>query len=416
MQPLALRGARGFFLSGLGKQASHSARMNATDEVISGFYSAAANRTTWEEPLQRLSAALGLWATQIIGVDKQRGGLVFSACGWGMKQQPEVELDYIRFFHSANPRLTPALQLRGNQWFHCHEVFDERFVEGDTFYQEFLIPHGGRYISGTKLIDDEHHVFLLGAMRGAGSQPLGATDMDMLATVRHHAVEALKNQLHLRAQFAEFEMAKALFDQFSYPMLVLDEARGIWHMNSQGRDLLRERDILRDEGGVLMCGSATANNLLTEAIRSLHLSAGIQPHDIRRRVVTLDGASGRTWRLFLSPLRPEQSMGMFGAMPRALLIVHEDTDSGGDLDPLLVAECFSLTPAEARVAVRIAHGQSPKEIAAAHGTSEATVRSQLNRTLQKAGVARQPDLVRLLLSMPLRRVAAPAEKPQPTRH
>ena len=33
----------------------------------------------------------------------------------------------------------------------CHEHFDDAFVASNAFYQEFLIPYGGRYVSGTQL-------------------------------------------------------------------------------------------------------------------------------------------------------------------------------------------------------------------------------------------------------------------------
>lgn len=256
-------------------------------------------------------------------------------------------------------------------------------------------------MSATKLVDDDEFVFMLGLLRGVGSAPLAETDMPLLRTFKHHAGEALRNQLHLRKSFAEAEMARALFDQFRYPMLVIDESRGVWHANAVARSFLDSQGMLRMKDGLLVCGSHEANNRLTEAVRLLTMEReeNLLP-DVSRKVIALSSGS-RTLRLFVSPLRPEQAMGMFGPLPRALAIVHDSAAPIGQLDPLLVAECFSLSPAEARVAVKLVGGLPVKQIARTQGTSVPTVRTQVQRVMEKVGVTRQTDLVRILLTMPL---------------
>lgn len=58
------------------------------------------------------------------------------------------------------------------------------------------------------------------------------------------------------------------------------------------------------------------------------------------------------------------------------------------MDASLVADCFDLTPAEPAIAVTA-------------GVSRPTVRTHLQRVMEKTGVARQTDLVRLLSELPL---------------
>lgn len=66
------------------------------------------------------------------------------------------------------------------------------------------------------------------------------------------------------------------------------------------------------------------------------------------------------------------------------------------LDPFALANMFGLTPTEAKVAARLAEGLSAADIGAAHGTSQATVRSQIRQVLLKLGAQRTVDVVRLL--------------------
>ena len=69
------------------------------------------------------------------------------------------------------------------------------------------------------------------------------------------------------------------------------------------------------------------------------------------------------------------------------------------LDPALVAAGLGLTPTESRVAVLLTEGKSLREVAAATGCQETTIRWHLRQIFAKRGIARQAALVRLVLSL-----------------
>nr|MDA3888570.1 LuxR C-terminal-related transcriptional regulator [Allgaiera sp.] len=60
---------------------------------------------------------------------------------------------------------------------------------------------------------------------------------------------------------------------------------------------------------------------------------------------------------------------------------------------------LSLTPAEAAVALMLAEGLSPVEIADQRGTRLVTVRNQIKQAMWKADCRRQVDLVRRVLTL-----------------
>jgi len=64
--------------------------------------------------------------------------------------------------------------------------------------------------------------------------------------------------------------------------------------------------------------------------------------------------------------------------------------------PTVLQKLFGLTPAEERLAILIAGGATPAEIAQETGLSIATVRSQLASVFAKTQTTRQPELVALL--------------------
>jgi DNA-binding CsgD family transcriptional regulator len=69
----------------------------------------------------------------------------------------------------------------------------------------------------------------------------------------------------------------------------------------------------------------------------------------------------------------------------------------------LLRSLFDLTPAEARVARGLAAGESLDDIAENGGVSRNTVRSQLQKVMDKIGCTRQAEVTALLSS-----VTAPA--------
>ena len=65
----------------------------------------------------------------------------------------------------------------------------------------------------------------------------------------------------------------------------------------------------------------------------------------------------------------------------------------------LLSSSFRLTPAEARIACAIAHGESLATIAKAHGIAVTTAKTQLQAVFTKTGTHRQAELTALLARM-----------------
>lgn len=373
---------------------------DALDQIISGIYRAAAGLARWEDPLMAISRQLGLWGVQIIGVSKRSNTLLFSYEA-GTQLPPEAALDYLRKYHGLNPRLLPALQLQGDAWMHCHHLYDDDFVANDPFYQEFLIPHGGRYISGTKIMDNAETLILFGAMRGNGAVPLDEDDMRWLVRVRHHLVEAMKLYLHLRDVYAMIGSGAQLLNQFRYPMVLIDDQRAIRFKNQVAESALPAADFVFTSGDTLRFAGLKNDTDFLLALRALelHTPATAASRKNRAFVRLQSGPGQRSVVAFLIAVRPEVVMGTFGHAPLALVVFH-DTEQHRDLDPFIIGELFDLTPAEAKIATRIVQGMSLEKIAEEFKIALSTVRTQLYSVFAKTGVNRQAELVSLLSALP----------------
>ena len=368
------------------------------DQLISDIYLAASGRADWSTVMGNIATFFDLWVAQVIGVDKKNGHLLFST--YGGKASPQTSLDYFRHYSSIDPRVGPATVTPSDQWFHDHLHFDDAFVQESPFYQEFLIPHGGRYVSGTVLVEDDDVMFLLAFMRGRGSAPMATSDLPLMNRFKHHLTEAFRNLIHVRETYAQVGMSRELLRQFNYPMFLVDETRGIWHQNLAATDLLAQNDLVSQGGGYLKCFDPTNDAALSEAIHALQLSAAPLPCVLSRQTVTLHRRDGARCIAIVSAVSAKAAMGAFGHASRALVLIHDPHGSAAPMDAFIVAECFDLTPAEAQVAVQIAGGSSVEKIAERSDISLSTVRTHLQRVMEKTGVARQADLTRLLHALP----------------
>lgn len=369
------------------------------DEIVRGVYRAAAGLGEWRLPLEAISREFGLWGSQIIGVDKRSYTLVFSYEAGG---SPEAALDYVRDYHAINPRLLPVLQLKPGEWMHCHEHFDEQFVANSPFYQEFLIPYGGRYLSGTKLVENEHFLVLLGALRGQGSQPLNPAEIGDLNRIRGHMIESVQTYLHLYETYAQAGVGKQLLNELRYPALLIDSYRAIVYRNERAADLLATRGTLMGHGNQLRCRNPEDDGRLLESIRSLGLNTSPDNSSERRNrgfVRLAKDGDGSGLAIFLTAIRPDEVMRSFGHASLALLVLHEPSNERA-FDPFIVAEIFGLTPAEAKVAVRIAQGHSIEQITQDFGIAVTTIRSQLKAVFAKTWTSRQSELAVLLSNLP----------------
>ena len=376
---------------------------NATqimDALISDIYAAANGRRHWPDVLASVADALNVWTVQLLGVDKRRSHLIFSTHGG--RAGPEVALDYFRTYHAIDPRIPLGVKAGVGQWIHCHEHFDEAYVASSPFYQHFLIPHGCRWVSGTSLIDNDEVAFLVGFLRTCGSKPMQAHEMDRLDRVSRHLGESLQNVLHLRDAYAELSMARELLGQFRHPMVLLDDTRGIWHRNAAAQALMDRRCVIDERRGFLTCFDRGSDHALTEAIHGLDLTSIAMDAPRARRCVPLTGSDGGRYLAFVSAVRPHQTMGVFGHAAQALVVLHEPAGEQAGLDPFIVGECFDLTPAEARIAVRLVSGASAKDIARQSGVALATVRVHIQRVMDKMDADRQSDVIRMLLALPAR--------------
>lgn len=370
------------------------------DDIVSGFYSAASGTLSWNDALLPMQRELSAFLVHLHAVDLSIGSVAFTYEA-GVAD-PRGTLDYIRTYHRIDPRANLLLTLNPGEWTNCWDAFDDEFVARDPFYQEFLIPYGGRYASGTKLLQEGPVSVILGVHRGLGSEKLTRSEIEVCQRLARHLAVALKqHQVYLQRQQSSV-LGAELLSKIPTPVALVDDERRLLNANPAGREFLERGSTLIENDGRLYCRRKENDNALFIALRDLRLAADTSSKDVPTDKIFLQVRSSEDEPigLCLYALRPESTLHAFGERSLAMLMIYDPHQKLG-FDPFIVAACFDLSPGEAKVAVALAEGMSAEEIAKKNRVAISTVRTQLKSVFSKTGVSRQAELVSMMARLPV---------------
>ncbi|TWS96631.1 helix-turn-helix transcriptional regulator, partial [Reyranella sp. CPCC 100927] len=88
-------------------------------------------------------------------------------------------------------------------------------------------------------------------------------------------------------------------------------------------------------------------------------------------------------------------------MPQAGAVVFVSPRRAADMAPTVLAQLYGFSPAESRVALRIARGEPIPAVAAALGLSINTVKTHTRQIFDKTGVRRQAEFCGALAPLQL---------------
>ena len=222
----------------------------------------------------------------------------------------------------------------------------------------------------------------------------------------HDQIQAIKRLApHIR-QFARVRRAMAdaqalgaslaeLLENGRAGFIQLDRRGRILEANDRARDILLKRDGLRDEEGVLAAEiqgeDAELQRLLAHALPLYGVQGAGGSMKITRR---------KAQAPLVLEIHPVRKMGTdYRGWPVGALVLVVDPAARPRVDPAVAAEALGLTGMESRVAVLLAEGMTVRDVAAAMGRGESTIRSHVKHMFAKHGLSRQADLVRLVLAV-----------------
>lgn len=205
-----------------------------------------------------------------------------------------------------------------------------------------------------------------------------------------------ENIVHLRRMLAvrgiiatgrrAVEHRQAMLDAVGYPLLSVTPEGRLIYANAAGEALLRRNDGLHLVDGRLCAALPSADRQLRAAIAMG--GDGGAPSG-----VSVPGRTGGRHDLSLVPAHSPDGQ-------RSVLITVSRSDTADASLVQRLRDLHGLTEAEARVAVALAEGASPAEIAEERGVAVGTIRVQIKAIASKLGVRRQAEIVGAVRRLP----------------
>jgi len=367
--------------------------------ALAKLYEAAIEPVAWAGFLDELSRLLDAKCCHYLVWDEYSNQPCFGmhSAGSSRSGEPGCEAAY----SPNDPRRKLSGELDG-KWILCREHFDEEFVEASELRERIPEDLEGRRIAGLALKRPAGLTSVFDVLRDKVRKPFGAPDVRWLERIHPHLEQASRLHLEVEHLRRRATTAESVLHALGYPVLVVDEVAEVRFCNAAADDWLCTNGQLATSSGVLYSKEARLDGAIRGLVRRATRDcsgtriAGTLRLPPRGRA---RGEAARPYSMIALPLPSHSALAMKGERPLALLLVV-DVTAHAPLTSEALQTLFSLTPAEARLALSLAQGKLLEQGAAAANVSLNTAKTQLRAILEKTGVHRQADLIRLIFAHP----------------
>lgn len=262
-----------------------------------------------------------------------------------------------------------------------------------------LADHDIRYCLGTKVQVETFCFGMIGLMRRPDQPPFDAADLARMTILVPHINRAMTLFAQAKIANRHRRAAFAALDHVAPALAVLEGSGHVVYHNEKMRMLAREGDVTILNGRVHAASPPIRARILA-AVRDCHQAVLTgRPH--LSRAISVPRSSERSpLAVVVGSTRGEET-GEDSTGPLVVLVAT-DPDVRHEIQRSALSELYGMTGAEADVAGMLAEGLASDEIARELGISMNTVRTHMKRAFEKTRVGRQADLVRVLLTNPVR--------------
>ena len=344
----------------------------------------------WEEFLRLLGDALGAdYVTLILRAPRAGdAGVVINS----VALTPKVFSAYNDKYFA----LDPFVNLPRGEVFTVDEFLVPEEYYASEYYQRYIKDSGVMHLMGADLGDDLGNNARLRFARVAGRDNFSQDDRKLCKVLLPH----IQQTIRLHARIVRVESERSLFagavDRMAVAAFILDESARIRHSNRAAQKLLDERKWLREDKGQLRLLAGPDNSAFRaclDDVMQAHLRG--EPSFIKALRLT-DAGEGRSYGILLRPLPLVAAPD--GSRNPSVAIFISDPSRPRQTPSVVLMDLFGFTRAEAKLALQLANGNTLLEACEKLHISRNTGKSQLSAVFSKTGVARQTQLLQLILT------------------
>lgn len=361
------------------------------DPLIGQIYDAVTSPTGFQQFVEKLAAVFELKAAMLFTHNLLNG----ESKGMWVTGMERRWLESYALEYGKEDMLAGHLATSAMASFYATNVHLSAAEFAETrFYREWVVPQGVAYAAGAIVLKEGVWCTQVVIQRSRFQPAFVQTELDLLNRTLAH----LQRAVQMRQRFIDLLLGQELLssglDVLAMPSIMFDESGCVAYCNNAASALLDQRSWLWIENRHLCTNNLDLTKQINlEIVVAVSASRGSDSAIPGVVVVPRHGLPSLT--LMITPVRPTGS-GLKGA---AVLFVYDATGLPRTTSQL-IERLFSLTSAEAELAVALCSGKTLEDAAVDRGTSVHTARSQLKSIFNKTGTHRQADVVGLVLSSP----------------
>ncbi len=343
----------------------------------------------WEEFLRLLGDALGAdYVTLVLRAPREGdAGVIINS----VVLSPEI----LNAYNNNYFALDPFINLPPGEVFTVDEFLVPEDYYASDFHNHYVKGMGIAHLMGADLGDDHGNSARLRFARVAGRENFSAQDRQLCKTLLPH----IQQTIRLHARIVRVESERSLFatavDQMAVAAFILDQSARIRHSNRAGQKLLESKVWLSENKGQLRLLNNADNKAFRACLDDV-MQAHLRGEPSFIRALKLSGpGEGKAYGILLRPLPLVAASD--GSRNPSVAIFLSDPSQPSRAPSAVLTELFGFTPAEAKLALELANGNTLLEACEQLHISRNTGKSQLSAIFSKTGVARQTQLLQLIL-------------------
>ncbi len=271
-------------------------------------------------------------------------------------------------------------------------------------YREFVGEVGaGRICTGVAFLPSGPSATACTVFRTSREPPFERPERERMRIVVPHLARAVEVTERLREAESTNAAAHASLDRISCGVLLLGPHGEVLFANRSARRILEERDgiALVEMRGGLMRRRLSIDDGRARALVDAVLGECLDPKqakDPRHGAIVQRPSGGPPYLLRCASLGAAERARLDSEAARAIVFITDPAE-GASLDRQMLRQLYRLTDSEAALAELLCGGERLTDAACRLRITHNTARAHLKNIFQKIGVSRQPELVKVLLTL-----------------
>ncbi|MDO8465153.1 MAG: hypothetical protein Q7S46_07870 [Gallionella sp.] len=367
-----------------------SSSEDTTLNLVGMVYDAALDQHKWPTFLEALALTVGGCSAMLRSVDLQTHQAGFVA---SVGYDPAWQKAYCDYFVKLD-HLTPALtQFRLGEVKLGEQAFSMSEQLKTEFYNDYNLPQDKMHAMGVMLAKDGSHTLMLAAQRGKRAGAFGEEQARLMGILAPHVTRAVQVHRRISSVTVEKEWALGTLDQLRMGVILTNSLGTPLFVNRAAEKILSLGQGINTRQGSLALPKAPETARLYQLITDAAQGA---PGTNRGGDMRIALPHSEFLHCMVMPIPLELSARLDVALASGCVAIFLSKPSGLQLPPQRLAAQYGLTPAEARLAGKLAALRSMEQAADELCITVHTARSQLKSTFAKTGVQSQSELLMLL--------------------